>query len=109
MSDAKPLKRLGRSTRAVLGFLYEAAPAEQWGYHISGSTGLKGGSLYPVFRRLEDAGLVASRWEADEHSEAEGRPRRRYYALTPDGLAYCRAVLAPAVGAEVASARTRSC
>src|SRR5665213_2066728 len=37
------------------------------------------GTIYPALRRLEDEGLVRSRW-----SEAEGR-RRRVYELSPQG------------------------
>jgi len=38
-----------------------------------GAISLQGGSLYPTLRRLEAAGLVGSKWDA-EH----GRPRRVY-------------------------------
>lgn len=42
------------------------------------------GMLYPVLRRMEERGLVRSRWgESDE-----GR-RRRYYRITPAG---CRSL-----------------
>jgi PadR family transcriptional regulator PadR len=41
------------------------------------------GNLYRTLRRLEMAGLVASRWE----QEGDG-PGRRVYTLTPDGRAY---------------------
>jgi PadR family transcriptional regulator, regulatory protein PadR len=37
-------------------------------------------SLYPLLYRLEDRGLIASRWV----EKAEQR-RRRYYSLTPEG------------------------
>ena len=38
------------------------------------------GSLYPALRRLEDRGLVRSRWDRSE----TGR-RARFYSLTPAG------------------------
>ncbi|NMR21676.1 PadR family transcriptional regulator [Cellulomonas fimi] len=41
---------------------------------------LKGGTLYPLLARFENAGLVAVEWRA-----GEGGPGRKYYALTPDG------------------------
>ena len=42
---------------------------------------LKDGTLYPVLYRLEDDGLVKSRW-----SEAAGKQiPRKYYEITPDG------------------------
>ena len=33
-------------------------------------------------------GLVDSAWEDDEEARGEGRPRRRYYTLTPEGKAH---------------------
>lgn len=42
---------------------------------------LKDGTLYPILYRLEDDGLVVSRW-----SEAEGRQiARKYYEITSEG------------------------
>ena len=46
-----------------------------------GRVELKEATLYTAFRRLETAGLIRSYW-GDENSGA----RRRYYAITPDGL-----------------------
>jgi PadR family transcriptional regulator PadR len=42
------------------------------------------GTLYKALGRLEELGLVASRWE-DAATAAEGRPRRRLYELTGEG------------------------
>ncbi|MFE7671993.1 PadR family transcriptional regulator [Streptomyces albidoflavus] len=41
---------------------------------------IKGGTVYPVLNRLEEAGLVQAEFRA-----AERGPGRRYYELTPDG------------------------
>ncbi len=41
------------------------------------------GTLYKVLDRLEDRGLLTSRWESDEEYEG-GRPRRRLYRVTAD-------------------------
>jgi DNA-binding PadR family transcriptional regulator len=50
----------------------------------SGSRALTGhGTLYKALSRLEEFGLLASRWE--ETAAAEGRPRRRLYELTGKG------------------------
>jgi PadR family transcriptional regulator PadR len=43
------------------------------------------GTLYKALQRLEDAGLLASRWEDPEVASAEGRPRRRLYGVTGAG------------------------
>lgn len=43
---------------------------------------LKDGTLYPILYRLEDDGLVSSKW-----SEAEGKQvARKYYEITATGL-----------------------
>jgi DNA-binding PadR family transcriptional regulator len=43
------------------------------------------GTLYKALQRLEDAGLLASRWEDPDIAAAEGRPRRRLYQVTGAG------------------------
>ncbi|MEU0373224.1 PadR family transcriptional regulator [Streptomyces sp. NPDC006283] len=59
---------------------------ESYGYEISkalaeaGLGQIKGGTLYPVLNRLEEAGLVVGEFRA-----AERGPGRRYYRLTADG------------------------
>jgi PadR family transcriptional regulator, regulatory protein PadR len=49
------------------------------------------GTLYKALGRLEDLGLLASRWEDAEL--AEGRPRRRLYELTGEGARVAAAAL----------------
>src|SRR5918911_5764743 len=50
----------------------------------SGSRALTGhGTLYKALGRLEEFGLLTSRWE--EAAAVEGRPRRRLYELTGEG------------------------
>ncbi|GAA1095057.1 PadR family transcriptional regulator PadR [Nocardiopsis composta] len=59
---------------------------ESYGYAIAGSLDeaglgrIRGGTLYPVLNRLEEAGLVAAEYRA-----AEKGPGRRYYTLTEQG------------------------
>jgi PadR family transcriptional regulator, regulatory protein PadR len=51
----------------------------------TGSRSLTGhGTLYKALARLEEFGLLASRWE--DPAAAEGRPRRRLYELTGQGV-----------------------
>jgi DNA-binding PadR family transcriptional regulator len=45
------------------------------------------GTLYKALARLEDAGLLSSRWEDHEVAEAAGRPRRRLYRVSSAGQA----------------------
>ena len=51
------------------------------------------GTLYKALGRLEAAGLLSSTWE--DASSAEGRPRRRLYELTDQGLRVAEAALVP--------------
>ncbi len=48
-------------------------------------TGLPSGTVYPALRRLEDAGLVKSKWERHAIAQQELRPPRKYYELTREG------------------------
>ena len=58
----------------------------RYGFQIMEATGLPSGTVYPLLRRLEASGQVTSEWEEAETAHAEGRPPRRYYRPTPDGL-----------------------
>ena len=50
----------------------------------AGSRSLTGhGTLYKALGRLEEFGLLTSRWE--DAAAAEGRPRRRLYELSREG------------------------
>ena len=60
----------------------------------------------PILARLETVGWLTSRWE-DIDPRAEGRPARRYYRLTPDGLELARAALARAYSANARPAWLR--
>jgi DNA-binding PadR family transcriptional regulator len=74
--------RLTQSTTLVLVAL---ARGVRHGFDLLDETGLESGTVYPILRRLERAGLLRSRWEAVQHARAEGRPPRRYYELTGVG------------------------
>ena len=74
--------RLTRSTTLVLVAL---ARGVRHGFDLLDETGLESGTVYPILRRLERAGLVRSRWEAVQRARAEGRPPRRYYELSGAG------------------------
>lgn len=41
------------------------------------------GTLYKALGRLESSGLLSSRWD---ETEVDGRPRRRLYELTGEGI-----------------------
>src|SRR3989337_3173908 len=69
-----------RSEQATFhGFGLAQAMREQ-----TGSRSLTGhGTLYKALSRLEEFGLLTSRWE--DAAAVEGRPRRRLYELTRQG------------------------
>ena len=55
------------------------------GFDIMDATGLPSGTVYPILRRLDREGLLASQWEKQATAQREQRPPRRYYALTSAG------------------------
>jgi len=52
------------------------------GFDIIDVTGVRSGTVYPLLRRLEEAGLVRAHWEDVEIARRESRPPRKYYELT---------------------------
>ncbi|MEV4756693.1 PadR family transcriptional regulator [Micromonospora sp. NPDC049559] len=78
--------------RVLAAFLADPA-AERYGLDLIGATGLPSGTIYPILVRLEQAGWVDRAWEEID-PVAAGRPARRYYRLTADGLARARVELA---------------
>src|SRR6185295_12246231 len=57
----------------------------RYGFDIMDVTGLPSGTVYPALRRLEESGLVVSRWEDEDAARKEQRPARKYYELTDGG------------------------
>jgi PadR family transcriptional regulator PadR len=74
----------------VIAALLADADGEHYGLELMQETGLPSGTLYPILSRLDRAGWVTARWEGLDPA-AEGRPNRRYYRLTADGVAVARA------------------
>ena len=68
-----------------LFILQALAQGHRFGFDIMEVTRLPSGTIYPALRRLEALALVTSDWERDLTARREGRPRRRYYELTPAG------------------------
>lgn len=80
--------RMTTATRLVLAAAL-AQPGEWYGYQITAATGLPSGTVSPILSRLERHGWASSRWE-DLDTAAAGRPRRRYYHLTPVGAEHAK-------------------
>ena len=56
-----------------------------YGFSIMEMTGLPSGTVYPAMRRLERDELITSEWERQTIADAQQRPARKYYQLTPAG------------------------
>ena len=55
------------------------------GFDIIDASGLKSGTVYPILRRLEEAGMLRARWESVADAHDAQRPPRRYYQITGAG------------------------
>jgi PadR family transcriptional regulator PadR len=64
---------------------------ELYGLKIAKVIGRPTGSVFPILARLEQVGWVISEWETSDPTTRG--PRRRFYRLSPEGLAGARAVL----------------
>jgi PadR family transcriptional regulator PadR len=77
-----PKAYLSYSAAVILQAL---ANGYQYGFDIMDITGLPSGTVYPALRRLEQTGLIDSKWEKAGIAQRELRPPRKYYELMPDG------------------------
>src|SRR5215469_14243655 len=87
--------RMTIPTQLVLRALLAEPAQEMYGLEICSAAGLPSGTIHPILARLEAAEWLESRWEDTDPSKA-GRPRRRYYRLSPEGVQYARHALAQA-------------
>lgn len=71
---------------AALTVLHAVAQGTAHGFDIIDTTALPGGTVYPALSRLERDGLLRSSWEDVAIARAEGRPPRRYYRATAQGV-----------------------
>lgn len=93
MSIAGDLIR-GHTDAIILARLMQS---DSYGYEINkvistlsdGRFELKEATLYTAFKRLEDAGCIASYW-----GDSGAGARRRYYTITPAGREVCHRLLA---------------
>src|SRR5215469_9567090 len=85
--------RISLQTLKVLEAFLENPSEQLSGAEVHQRCGIASGTLYPILLRLESAGWFVSRWEAIDPAIA-GRPRRRLYRLTRNGLARASEVFA---------------
>ncbi len=78
-----------RQARTILEALVARPLDWQYGYELCKRVGLSSGTLYPVLIRLHDRGLLEAKWV---EAERPGRPARHAYRLTPEGVAFVKAL-----------------
>jgi DNA-binding PadR family transcriptional regulator len=72
-------------TQATALVLQAVSSGHRYGFDIMDATGLASGTVFPILRRLEKAGLMRGRWEPVADAHRESRPQRRLYELTGSG------------------------
>jgi DNA-binding PadR family transcriptional regulator len=87
--------RMTEPTQRVLRTLLADPVAEKYGLEICKEVSLAPGTVHPLLYKFEELGWLESRFEEIDPSDA-GRPRRRYYRLTPDGAEFAGDALARA-------------
>jgi len=81
-----------RVLRVFLVSFSDNVRAELAGAEVMKAAGISSGTLYPILLRFERGGLLESRWE-DTPPEELGRPRRRFYRLTSQGVQFAHDAL----------------
>jgi PadR family transcriptional regulator PadR len=76
--------RLSRPAFKILKLFLEEPSEPKSGAEISRLLSISSGTMYPLLARFENAGWLTSTWESIDPGKA-GRPRRRFYKLTPLG------------------------
>lgn len=75
----------------VLFRAFESDSNDLHGWAIIKATGRTGPTVYGVLDRLEEMGWIRGRWE--EQNPEPGKPRRRFYSLTPTAAPCARKLL----------------
>jgi PadR family transcriptional regulator, regulatory protein PadR len=83
-----PESRLSHTAAMILQAIHAG---HIYGFSVMAMTGLPSGTVYPAMRRLERDGLIVSKWEQQGIADAEQRPPRKYYRVTPAGKAALKA------------------
>jgi PadR family transcriptional regulator PadR len=87
--------RKTHATVQVAMALLEDPSGKHWGYELSRQAGVRSGTIYPMLTQMLREGWLSDGWE-DPNKIVEKRPPRRYYEITPLGLARLGALLAEA-------------
>ena len=77
-----------RITYSAACVLHALSKGEAYGFDIMDATGLSSGTVYPILRRLDEAGFLRGRWERVAEAHQDSRPQRRFYEITAAGLEF---------------------
>jgi PadR family transcriptional regulator PadR len=78
----------------VIDLLLTDPQRDDWfALEICRQTRLGSGTVAQILFRLYDWGWVTSRWEETSQAHGRGRPRRRFYQLTGQGVTEAREVI----------------
>lgn len=90
----RPEPRMTLPTLLVIRAMLAEPAQEMYGLEICRAADLPSGTIHPILARLEGCGWLESRWEDKPPDEAVGgKPRKRYYRLSPGGAERARAAL----------------
>lgn len=81
------------SSSATWWIFLDEVEQPRYGYELMRATGFASGKLYPILARLEEYGWLEAQFEQIDATKA-GRPPRRWYRLTADGMTAARYELA---------------
>jgi len=84
--------RITPAVATVLRIFLEDPTEPHYGYDLMRLTTYPSGKLYPILARLERAGWLHKELEQIDPSTA-GRPARRHYRLSAEGLTAARSAL----------------
>lgn len=88
-----PDPRVTLAVATLLRIFLEDPAEPRYGYDLMRLTTYPSGKLYPILARLERAGWLHKEIEQIDPSAA-GRPARRHYRLSAEGLTAARRALA---------------
>lgn len=94
MTLERKLPRMTLQRQLFVRVLLEEPTRYRYGRELSEMLGLPSGTIYPMLAHFEELKWIESKWEDEKVHLTEGRPRRRYYRLTPDGAELARHALA---------------
>jgi len=80
-------QRVAGRTRKILELFVAEPRKERYGLEVVRETGVGVSAVYATLRRLEDEGVLSSRWQTDQ---PPGRPPHHYYRLTNEGRRLAR-------------------